>query len=234
MTEAALLAAIKSLAVTAENPKVARVTLSRMTQDRTEPIRSFAARLRGQAEVCRFIKKCPKCDCVTNQGEERVADQLCIGLADAEIQEDLLKNPNQDLTVEETIKFIEVCAAGKRSALTMSTPMTSSAILEDEDSSAVTSSYRKQRNSQPLRGTPTRRHPTQPQRSPLLTPGPRNSHPRDAGPQKRSQPNRGPCAYCGQRGHRERVRTVVRRTNCPAFGTTCSSCGRQHHYPHLC
>ncbi len=59
MTERDLLAAIKSLAVTAENTKVARVALSRMTQDRTEPIRAFAARLRGQAEVCRFLKKCP-------------------------------------------------------------------------------------------------------------------------------------------------------------------------------
>ena len=122
MTEKELLAAIKSLAVTAENTKVARVALSRMTQDRTEPIRAFAARLRGQAEVCRFLKKCPNCDGIVNQGEERVADQLCIGLADAEIQEDLLKHPDQDLCVEDTIRFIEVRVAGKKSAMTISTP----------------------------------------------------------------------------------------------------------------
>jgi hypothetical protein len=35
-------------------------------------------------------------------------DQLCIGLADSEIQEDLLKDPNQDMSVEEMIRFIEV------------------------------------------------------------------------------------------------------------------------------
>ena len=98
--------------------------------------------LRGQAEVCRFTKKC---DCISNQGEERVADQLCVGLADAEIQEDLLKHPDQSLSVEDTIKFVEVRAAGKRSALTMSTPTSASSIEhEDEDSAAITSAYRKQ------------------------------------------------------------------------------------------
>ncbi len=51
------------------HPKVARVALSRMVQDRGEPIRAFAARLRGQAEVCRFVKKCTGCDVVSNQGE---------------------------------------------------------------------------------------------------------------------------------------------------------------------
>ncbi len=66
---------MRSLAVREENPKVARVALSRMVQDRGEPIRAFAARLRGQAEVCRFVKKCTGCDVVSNQGEERVADR---------------------------------------------------------------------------------------------------------------------------------------------------------------
>ncbi len=95
LSEENLLKAIRALAVKEENPKVSRVALSRMMQDRGEPIRAFAARLRGQTEVCRFTKKCTGCDRVSNQGEERVADQLCIGLADAEIQEDLLKHPDR-------------------------------------------------------------------------------------------------------------------------------------------
>ena len=44
--------------------------------------------------------------------EERVADQLCVGLADAEIQEDLLKHPDQSLSVEDPIKFVEVMFLG--------------------------------------------------------------------------------------------------------------------------
>ncbi len=116
MTEEGLLEAMRPLAVREDNPKVARVALSRMVQDRGEPIRAFAARLRGQ------VKKCTGCDVVSNQGEERVADQLCIGLADNEIQEDLLKDPNQDMSVEEMIRFVEVRASGKRSAASMTTP----------------------------------------------------------------------------------------------------------------
>ncbi len=74
-----------------------------------------------------------------------MADQLRVGLADAEIQEDLLKHPDQSLSVEETIKFVEVRAAGKRSALTMSTPTSTSSIeYEDEDSDAIISAYSKQ------------------------------------------------------------------------------------------
>ena len=130
-TEEELLAAIKALAVRDENPKVARVALSRMVQDRGEPIRSFAARLRGQAEVCMFTMKCAGCDVVNNQGEQRVADQLCVGLADPDIQEDLLKDPNQHMTVEETIRFVEVRAAGKRSAVTIMTPTSSSTSAND-------------------------------------------------------------------------------------------------------
>ena len=38
---------IKTLAVRQENIMVARVQLSQMKQDRDEPIRAFAARLRG-------------------------------------------------------------------------------------------------------------------------------------------------------------------------------------------
>ena len=144
MAEADLLKAIRALAVREENPKVARVALSRMSQDRGEPVRAFAARLRGQVEVCQFMKKCAGCDRISNQGEERVADQLCIGLADAEIQEDLLKHPDQDMGVEDTIRFVEVRAAGKRSAASITMPTSTSAIDDDEGGETISSAYRRQ------------------------------------------------------------------------------------------
>lgn len=67
-SEVELLEAIKALAVREENPKVARVALSRMVQDRGESIRSYAARRRGQAEVCMFTKKCSGCEVVKSRG----------------------------------------------------------------------------------------------------------------------------------------------------------------------
>ncbi len=110
-----------------------------MTQDRGEPVREFAARLRGQAEVA-----CTGCGLLLNQGEERVVDRLCIGLADAEIQEDLLKHSNQDMGVKETIRFVEIRVAEKRSAVSMTTPTTTSAIDEHEGGEAIASNYRRQ------------------------------------------------------------------------------------------
>ena len=57
-TEIDALTAIKTLAVKAENAMVSGMTLLTMTQDREEGVRSFAARLRGQAKICKFSKNC--------------------------------------------------------------------------------------------------------------------------------------------------------------------------------
>ncbi len=75
----------------------------------------------ASADRCTFTHECTGCRKINNQGEQRVADQLCIGLADADIQEDLLKDPNQAMTVEETIRFVEIRAAGK---VPLGTPVT--------------------------------------------------------------------------------------------------------------
>ena len=64
--------------------------------------------------------------------------------ADAEIQEDLLKHQDQDMGVEDTIRFVEVRAAGKRSAVSMTTPTSTSAIDDGEGGEAISSAYRRQ------------------------------------------------------------------------------------------
>ncbi|KAK7505020.1 hypothetical protein BaRGS_00003590 [Batillaria attramentaria] len=61
--EQTVLRNIKTLAVRQENVMVARVHLQQMRQDRDEPVRAFAARLRGQAGVCNFRVKCPSLAC---------------------------------------------------------------------------------------------------------------------------------------------------------------------------
>ena len=97
-TEEAVLEAIRNLAVREENPMVARVALHNMKQDREEFVRAFGARLRGQASMCRFVKVCTGCGADVNFSEENVADVLCRGLADPEIQQDLLarRKPEQN------------------------------------------------------------------------------------------------------------------------------------------
>ena len=57
-TEETVLGFIRTLAVRAENIMVARVQLQHLRQNRREPVRAYCARLRGQASVCQFVKKC--------------------------------------------------------------------------------------------------------------------------------------------------------------------------------
>ena len=115
-SEAEVITVMKTLAVREENTMVARVTLNNMRQDRDEPIRSFGARLRGQAGVCKFIIKCPNCDYDVVYAEAVLRDSLSRGLDDSDIQLDLLGDKNQEMTLEEVFKFVEAKESGKRSA----------------------------------------------------------------------------------------------------------------------
>ena len=58
-TEDEVLSSMKKLAVREENTMVARVTLHNMRQDRDETVRSFRARLPGQADICKFMNALP-------------------------------------------------------------------------------------------------------------------------------------------------------------------------------
>ena len=183
-TEEDVLAAIKALAVREENVMVARVALHHMKQDRDEPIRAFAARLKGQASVCKYVKTCPGCDRQVTYTEAILTDVLCRGIADAEIQRDLLGDTNQAMTLEQAIKFVEAKESGKRSANCLSTT---------QSAEAAGSSYRRQKKPQ----TPTS-----------------------------AQANPEVCSYCGMKGHGRNSPTRIRRVDCPAYGSTCDSCGR--------
>ena len=57
-----VLAMIQKLAMRIENGMVAGVNLQNMQQDRDEPVRSFCARLRGQANVCKYTVTCLDCN----------------------------------------------------------------------------------------------------------------------------------------------------------------------------
>ena len=95
-----VMAAIKKLAVRNENTMVARVTLHNMRQDRDEPVRSFCARLQGQAAVCKYIMKCLGCDIDVNYTEPIVRDALAKGLVEPDIQLHLLGDKNQNMSLK--------------------------------------------------------------------------------------------------------------------------------------
>ena len=138
--ETDVLAAIKRLAVREENSMVARVQLHNMHQDRDETVRSFGARLRGQAAVCKFTLPCPSCAETVNYTDAILRDVLTRGIADPDIQLDLLSDKNQDMTLEDAFQFIEAKEAGKRSA---------SRLLDSHGAEAARSSYRREKQAPP-------------------------------------------------------------------------------------
>ena len=89
------LAGIRTLAVREESPMVARAALYAMHQDRDEPVRTFAARARGQARTCKFTQDCPQCSTAVDFTDTMIRDVVTRGLDDQEIQQDLLGDRNQ-------------------------------------------------------------------------------------------------------------------------------------------
>ena len=146
--ETVVLQNIKTLAVRQENIMVARVRLQHMRQDRDEPVRAFAARLKGQAGECNFVKTCTNTACAIDidYSDDMIRDALLQGIADDEIRLEILGHSNQKLTLEETLQLIEAKESGKRSAGHLLTGT-------DTTTAAATSSYRRQERSR-LQGQP--------------------------------------------------------------------------------
>ena len=113
--EKTILGNIQTLAIRQENIMVARVQLQQMCKDHDEPVRAFAARLRGQAGICNFRVTCT-CTNQVNYSDIMVRDALVHGLGDAEIRLDIMGEPKQDMSLEDVLKYIEAKESGKRSA----------------------------------------------------------------------------------------------------------------------
>jgi hypothetical protein len=145
MTEDQVFTAMRRLAVREENTMVARVTLHNMRQDRDEPIRAYGARLKGQASICKYVQECAGCGANVDYTEAILRDVLCRGLEDTEIQMDLLGDKNQDMTLEQALKFVEAKEAGKRSASRLLLPQATDAVAG--------SSYKRQKK--PSAGAPS-------------------------------------------------------------------------------
>ena len=123
--EVTLLAAIRKLAVRAQNTLVNVVKFLDMAQEQEETAGAFTARLKGQASTCNFLLKCSSntCNQESNYSDQMVCHQLVRGLADPTIQEQMLAHgaDNVDLDLAKTLKFVEAKEAGKRSSNLLTT-----------------------------------------------------------------------------------------------------------------
>lgn len=98
------------------NKAVNRVKLGILRQDKVEPVRKFAGRVRSLAVVNGYTVKCAKegCGQDVSYTEAIIMDQLTAGLADTEIQKDVLSHTEADTwDLEKLLKYVE----GKESGL---------------------------------------------------------------------------------------------------------------------
>ena len=131
VTETTLLAEIKQIAVRAKNRAVNRVKVNTLKQDKGEPARKFAGRIRSLATVSDYSVKCSKCQNEVPYTDEIIMDQVIAGLADPEIQRDVLSHPNaKDLTLETLLIFIEGKESGHTSLNLMAGGRLSAAAVE--------------------------------------------------------------------------------------------------------
>ena len=203
-TEAEILSAIKTLAVRHENTMVARVTLLNMRQDREETIRSYSARLRGQAGICKYTVNCSGCNNTVDYTEEMVKDAVTRGISDQDIQLDLLGERNQDMTLEEVLKFIEAKEIGKRSASQLHDSYSAASVEATVNPQiAAASQYKKSQRHQKLQ-------------------------------KQHLQHNENHCYYCGKSGHGRKPSFKERKAVCKAFGHHCTKCDKDHHYESVC
>jgi hypothetical protein len=116
ITEVALLAKIKKLAVRRANILVNQSTFLKLGQDKGEDCGAFVARLRGAAQVANFLHQCPHCEVPVSYSDRMIAHQLVVALVDDDIQEKILSQvANQTPTLAELITMIEAQESGKRS-----------------------------------------------------------------------------------------------------------------------
>ena len=74
------------------------------------------------------------CDQINDFTEEIIRNVIARGVADQDIQLDLLSEKNQDMTLKDTIEYIEAKESGKRSA---------SCLLDPQSTDAIISSYQR-------------------------------------------------------------------------------------------
>ena len=106
-----VLKVIRSLAVIPVARGVTRAELLQMNQSNDEPIRTFAARVRGKAETCGFTTSA-KCPCgqsiQADYTEEVIRDVILAGICDLDIRRDALSMPGiQDKATNDVIGIIE-------------------------------------------------------------------------------------------------------------------------------
>ena len=145
-TTAEVLKAMKELAVIPVARGVSRAELLQMKQSGDEPVRTFAARVRGKAETCGFVTSV-SCQCgrdiKADYTEEIILDVILSGLSDIDIRREALSNSDiQGKPVNQVISFIEGREMARNATPLSSVSSLSSYAQSKQPKTAATSSQK--------------------------------------------------------------------------------------------
>ena len=208
-SEEETLGLIKTIAVKSESVIVAQVKLVNTKQSPDEPIRSYYARLKGQAVICDYTvkKNINGTEYSVSYAEPMLKQIIASNMADPEIQVELLSHLNStttSMTADEMVTFIEARENSKRSSIKLTTM---------HRSSAVSSTYRSSRPPPPSYKPPYQK-PNTPQQ------------------------NTEKCSHCNRFGHGNHWGAqgahIRKSLGCPAYGKTCSKCKKLGHFEIAC
>ena len=88
-----------------------------MLLDPSESFKHYASRIKGQAACCDYTVKCTAsgCNTIIAYAEEEIRDQICKGIADPDVQRDIMTQRRPDLPLDELVNLIAAKESGKKS-----------------------------------------------------------------------------------------------------------------------
>ena len=115
-SEENVLKQIRQVAVRVKNRAVNIYKLHTLHQDMGEPIRRYAGRIKSLASVREFSVGCTSCNTCVSYTDGIIMDQIIFGIADLEIQRDVLSNPDAKFfDLEKLLSYIEGKESGQAS-----------------------------------------------------------------------------------------------------------------------
>ncbi len=206
LTEITLLEYIRNVAVKVDHKEVHRLNFSRINQTDGELASKYVGRLKVKASLCDFTVEC-SCGKTVSYAGEMVSQQLVSGLANPEHQAKVMADAKELPTLEKKIEKIMSLEAAEEAADKIRQP--------SKAAPARSSAYKKGKNIQPKEDHP---QTTMSKRSF-----------KDRTSFKRRTPR---CRGCGKSTHGPDKKMF--RTDCPAYGSKCHTCGKENHYSSVC
>ena len=204
ITEIDMLAHIKGVAVKSVHKEVHRWNYNQMTQEADEKISKYVGRLKAQAGLCDFNRKC-LCGESVSYAEDMIAQRMVAGLTNAEHQSRIISEAEINKDLKSKVDRLIT--------------------LETTDEAT-----HKLRATEPSRFAALKSQYKASQKQPAPTPI-KSQRGRDTF-QHRTPQWRRRCRGCGRKNHGNGK--PLTREECPAYGQTCDACGMKNHYSKVC